>query len=216
MMSAATFLNILSPKVNKFYLLFDEDVENLFHMAELFNELINSDNASQWAQPVKKIKEFELAGDKITIQIFYDLSTTFMTPIDREDIHSLATDIEDMANNINDASQRISRYKPRAFVPELPTLAALILEAVKQIKDGIKHLRNMRNTKALTDIYDQVKKVQNQAEDLHNLAISNLFKKETDTIQLIKSKDILEAFEQAIHKIKDVADVFKAIVSKHL
>ena len=215
-MNIVKFFKILHPKENGFYQLFEEDAENLFHMAESFYHLMNTVNSSQWNPAIKKIKEYELSGDKITIQIYDYLNKTFITPIDREDIHALATYMEDIANNINDAGQRILLYNLKAFIPELSKLASMILEAAIQIKNGMRELRNLKRMKALTEVYIQIDKIEHQADDIYNLAVSNLFETETSSIELIKLKDIIESVEQAIDKAKDVSDVFKTIVGKRL
>jgi len=215
-MNIVKFFKILHPKENGFYQLFEEDAENLFHMAESFYHLMNTVNSSQWNPAIKKIKEYELSGDKITIQIYDYLNKTFITPIDREDIHALATYMEDIANNINDAGQRILLYNLKAFIPELSKLASMILEASIQIKNGMRELRNLKRMKALTEVYIQIDKIEHQADDIYNLAVSNLFETETSSIELIKLKDIIESVEQAIDKAKDVSDVFKTIVGKRL
>jgi uncharacterized protein len=215
-MSIANFFKILHPKENGFYHLFEEDADNLLQMAKSFHHLMNTVNSSQWEPAIKKIKEYELSGDEITIQIYDYLNKTFITPIDREDIHALATYMEGIANNINDAGQRILLYDLKTFIPELSKLADMILEAAILIKNGMTALQDLKRMKALKEIYIQIDKIEHQADDIYNLAVSNLFEKETSAIELIKLRDIIESVEQAIDKSKDVSDVFKTIVNKHL
>lgn len=213
-MNIAKFFKILRPKENWFYQLFEADAENLFHMAESFHKMMNTVDSSQWKSAVKKIKQYELSGDEISIQIYDHLNKSFITPIDREDIHALTTYMEGIVNNINDAGQRILLYHLKTFIPELSGLANLILEAAIQIKNGMRELRNLKNTTALAEVYIQINLIEQQADDIYNLAVSNLFEKETSSIELIKLKDIIESVEQAIDKAKDVSDVFKTIVGK--
>jgi uncharacterized protein len=215
-MSIVKFFKILHPKENRFYQLFEEDAENLFRMAEVFNHLMNTLNSSQWKLAIKQIKEYEITGDEITIQVYDYLNKTFITPIDRQDIHSLATHLEGIANNINDAGQRILYYKPKIFIPELSKLANMILEIAIQIKNGMRELQDLKKMQALTEVYIQIDMIKHQADDIYNLAVSNLFEKQTNAFELIKLRDIIESVEQAIDKAKDVSAVFKAIVSKRL
>jgi uncharacterized protein len=215
-MSIVKFFKILHPKENRFYQLFKEDAENLFRMAEVFHHLMNTLNSSQWILAIKQIKEYEITGDEITIQIYEYLNKTFITPIDRQDIHSLATHLEGIANNINDAGQRILYYNPKIFIPELSKLANMILEAAIQIKNGMRELRDLRRTKELTEVYIKIDMIKHQADDIYNVAVSHLFEKQTNPFELIKLRDIIESVEQAIGKAKDVSAVFKTIVSKRL
>jgi uncharacterized protein len=215
-MDIAKFFKFLHPKENRFYQLFEEDAENLFHMAEVFHHLMNTLNSSQWKLAIKQIKEYEIVGDEISIQIYNYSNTIFITPIDRQDIHALATHVEAIANNINDASQRILYYNPKIFIPELSKLANMILDAAIQIKNGMRELRDLRRMKALIEIYIQIDIIEHQADDIYNLAVSNLFEKQINPFELIKLRDIIESVEQAIDNAKDVSDVFKAIVRKHI
>ena len=215
-MSIIKFLKILHPKENRFYKLFEEDAENLFHMAQSFHQLMNTLNSAKWEQAIKKIKEYEIVGDEITIQIYDYLNKIFITPIDREDIHALATNVEGIANNVNDAGQRILYYNLKNFIPELSILANMILEAAIQIKTGMREVRDLRRSKALAEVCIQIEMIKHRADDTYNLTVSNLFEKETNPFELIKLRDILESIEQAINKAKDVSDVYKAITGKRL
>jgi uncharacterized protein len=215
-MSIIKLFKFLHPKKNKFYQLFEEDAENLFRMAEVFHHLMNTLDSSQWKLAIKQIKEYEIAGDEITIQVYEYLNKVFITPIDRQDIHSLATHIEGIVNNINDAGQRILHYNPKIFYPELSKLANMILETAIQIKNGMRELQDLKKIQALTEVYIQIDMIKHQANDIYNLAVSNLFEKQTNPFELIKLRDIIESVEQALDKAKDVSAVFKAIVSKRL
>lgn len=213
-MTIDKIFKIFTPRDNTFHPLFVQDVENLLKIAELLCQLMNCKDASQWAPIIKRIKELERVGDEITNQIYDRLDKSFITPFDREDIQMLAAYIDDVADNINRACNRILLFKPKVFMPEFLKLADLILESSKLIDIGTRELRNIKSIQKLTEICIQIGKIENQADNLYHIAISRLFEKETDSIELIKIKDILESLERATDKAKNVSNVFKTIIIK--
>jgi uncharacterized protein len=213
-MSIDRIFKIFSPKDSRFYQLFEQDVENLLKIAELLCQLMNSRDASQWVPLIIQIKELERAGDDITNLIYDHLDKSFITPFDREDIQSLATSIDDVADNINRACSRIMLYKPKMFMEEFSQLADLILESSKLIHNGMKEIKKMDSNSKLTEICIQISKTENMADEIYHKAISRLFEEETDPIELIKIKDILKSLERATDEAKSVSNVFKTIIIK--
>jgi uncharacterized protein len=213
-MAIDKLFKIFTPTDNTFYPLFEQDVENLLKIGELLCHLMNSKDSSQWVPVIKQIKELERAGDEITNQIYDRLDKSFITPFDREDIQSLATSIDDVADNINRACSRIMLYKPKRFMTEFSTLAELILDSTKMIESGIKAIQRFDSNLKLTEICIEISKLENDADNLYHKAISRLFEEETDPIELIKIKDILKSLERATDEAKSVSNVFKTIVIK--
>jgi uncharacterized protein len=213
-MSIDKLFKIFTPKDSTFYPLFEEDVANLVKIAELLCQLMNSQDASHWVPLIKQIKELERSGDHITNRIYDHLDKSFITPFDREDIQSLASSIDDVADNINRACNRIMLYKPKMFMAEFALLADLILQGAKLIDSGIKDIRKSDSNPKLTDICIQISEIENKADDIYHSAISRLFEEEADPIELIKIKDILKSLERATDDAKTVSNVFKTIVIK--
>ena len=213
-MAIDKIFTIFTPKDNTFYPLFEQDVENLLKIAVLLSQLMNSKNSSQWTPLIQQIKELERVGDEITNQIYDRLDKSFITPFDREDIQSLATSIDDVADNINRACSRIMLFKPKMFMAEFSTLADLILESTKLINSGVKEIKKMDSNPKLTEICIQISKMENTADEVYHKAISRLFEEETDPIELIKIKDILKSLERATDEAKSVSNVFKTIIIK--
>ncbi len=214
MMAVDKIFKFLTPKDNTFYPLFEQDVENLLKIAELLNELMNTKESSKWIPMIKQIKELERVGDEITNRIYDHLDKSFITPFDREDIQALATSIDDVADNINRACNRIMLYKPRMFMSEFSKLAELILESIRLIHHGIKEIKKLDSNPKLTDICIQISTTENMADEIYHHAISRLFEEETDPIELIKIKDILKSLERATDEAKSVSNVFKTIIIK--
>jgi len=213
-MTIDKIFKIFAPKDAIFYPLLIQDTQNLLKISELVCQLMDTKDSSQWEPIVKQIKEFERSGDHITNQIYHHLDKSFITPFDREDIQKLAGYIDDIADNINRACNRIILFKPKVFMPEFSKLANLIFESAKLIDSGVKELTDIKDIKKLTNICIKIAEVENKADDLYHDAISRLFEKETDPIELIKIKNILEVLERATDKSKTVSNVFQTIIIK--
>jgi uncharacterized protein len=213
-MTIDKIFKIFTPKDNTFYPLFEQDVENLLKIAELLGQLMNSKAPSKWLPLIQQIKELERTGDEITNRIYDHLDKSFITPFDREDIQSLASSIDDVADNINRACSRIMLFKPKMFMSEFATLSDLILESTKLINTGVKEIKKMGSNLRLTEICIQISNMENKADEVYHKAISKLFEEETDPIELIKIKDILKSLERATDDAKRVSSVFKTIIIK--
>jgi uncharacterized protein len=202
------------PIDRSFYPLFEKDAENLLITAELLKKLMNTDDLAFREEIIKNIKEREHAGDEITHQIFDKLNQVFITPFDREDINELTTQMDDIVDFINSTAQKISLYKIKNYCPEYSKMAELIYEAAIQVNIAIKELKDLKNPEKINEACIKIDNIENQADDLYHFGISQLFEKETDTTELIKHKEILEALERATDQEEDVADVLKTIVIK--
>ncbi len=213
-MTIDKIFKIFTPKDHAFYPLFEEDVANLVGMAETVCRLMNTKDPAQWVPRIQQVKEFELAGDEISNRIFDTLDKSFITPFDREDIQALAASIDDVADNINRACNRIMLFKPKGFMVEFSKLADLILEAARLIQRGVKEISTTENNAKLIEICIQIGDVENRADDIYHRAISRLFDEESNAIELIKFKDILKSLERATDHAKSVSDVFKTIAIK--
>jgi uncharacterized protein len=213
-MGLDNFFKLFVPKDAVFFPLFDQDVENLVKIAETFNTLMNTNDASVRVELIKKIKEYENAGDEITHQIYNLLNKAFITPFDREDIQRLASTIDDVADFINSSADRVLRYRPDAYIPEYPKIAGLLVTAAKHIEFAVKNLKNNKNFEKIKEVCIKINSIENYADDLYHSALSDLFEKEKNATELIKKKEILESMERAVDHAEDVSDVIKTIIIK--
>ena len=142
-MKLSRIFQILVPKDTKFFDLFEKDLANLVTGAELFVKLVKENDTELQVETIKQIKEIENVGDDITHQIFQELNKTFITPFDREDIHELASTIDDVMDCINGSAQRIKMFKPQHLIPEFARIAELIHSACSELLVAIKELKNL-------------------------------------------------------------------------
>ncbi len=213
-MGISSLIKILVPKEKAFFPLFEQGAENLVKIANLLKSLILATDENQRKELAKGIKDLELVGDKVTYNVYETLNTTFITPFDREEIHDLASAIDDFADQINRTSQRIDLYKLITFTPEFVQLADILIEAATNVNIAVKELKNMKNLTIFNNACVQISICENKADDLYHKAISDFFENETDAKELIKKKEVLESLEKSADKADDISKVLKTIQVK--
>jgi len=215
-MKLDSILHALLPKDDKFFRYFEKDVENLLAAAKVFKELMsNAMSKEERAQKIKKIEELEHHGDETTHMIYSDLGSTFITPFDREDIHELASKLDDILDYIQGAATRIVLYRVETISPEQERLASMIYDAVFELSKAIPNLRDLKNVDSIRESLVRINSIENEADDLFERAIANLFDTCKDPILLIKSKELLVSLETATDQCEDAANVIESIIVKN-
>ncbi len=214
-MSLNTIFQYFIPKDKNFFPLFEQASSNLINMAELLNKAVNTKNADDRLEFFKEIETMEHIGDDITHQIYLELSKNFITPFDREDIHQLATAIDDVADYIHGSANRMLLYKVDNITEPIQKLAELILQAVTDLDKAVRELRNLKNIRAIADSCVRINSIENQADYVFDRAVGDLFAYEKDAVQLIKYKEVLAALETATDMCEDAANVLESILVKH-
>jgi len=215
-MTFESFLHALLPKDGKFLNLLKKDVENLLVSADVFKSLMSNDiSKEEREQKIKKIEELEHKGDEITHQIYSDLGSTFITPFDREDIHELASKLDDILDAMQGAATRINLYRVDTITPEQERLAHLVYEAVAQLHRVLPGLSDLKNASLIREGLVRIHSIENESDDLFERAIANLFDTCKDPILLIKSKELLVGLEGATDRCEDAANVIDGIIVKN-
>ena len=213
-MNLDKFFGFLLPKDHKFFPMFIETANNLVLASGLLVQLMGENNLEQREEYIKKIKEAELTGDRITHALLEQLNSTFITPFDREDMHQLISTMDDVVDYINAAAIRIHFYKLPAFPPEYVEIAAFLHKANKEIQHVLLSVKNASDFLEFSESCDKISKYEGEVDYLYQEFLSELFEKETNAIDLIKKRDILASLEKAIDKCDDVANVFSSIIVK--
>jgi predicted phosphate transport protein (TIGR00153 family) len=210
------FLHALLPRDDKFFRYFEQDVENLLAAAHVFRRLMSPPTSrEERAQMIKRVEEFEHKGDDITHQIYSELGTSFITPFDREDIHVLASKLDDILDFLRGAATRIALYRVESITPEMERLSEMLEEAVVQLHRAMPLLRDMKNVRAIRESLVRIHSIENEADDLFERAIAALFEVCTDPILLIKTKEILVSLETATDQCEGAANVLESIIVKN-
>jgi predicted phosphate transport protein (TIGR00153 family) len=215
MASVNSFFQYFVPKDRKFFPLFEEAAANLAMMGEKLIEVVNAASAEERLVKIKEIENLEHRGDEITHIIFLELSKNFITPFDREDIHTLASAIDDVADFIHGSTSRILHYKLSHISEHVKKLAELTMQSTKELQKAVRELRNMKNIRAITDACVRINSIENQSDYVFDTGVANLFEFETNALEVIKQKEVLSALETATDKCEDAANVIESIIVKY-
>lgn len=215
-MNLDRILHVLLPKHDQFYDFFERDVENLLSAATLFDELmVNTMSPEERVIKIRRIEELEHRGDELTHQIFSEVGSNFITPIDREDVHALASALDEVLDYLKGAATRIVLYRVTQIPAEATRLADLILDQVKELHKAIGLLRDLRNVEAIRECLVRINSIENEADDLFEMAIAQLFETCKDPILLIKTKELYVSLETATDQCEDAANVVETIIVKN-
>ena len=202
----------LFPREETFLPQFARAAENILEAAKALDALVA--DYTDVEVKVARIKHLEHEGDQITHQTFGLLSRTWITPIDREDIHALVTALDDVIDYIDAAAARLVLFKIPKPTPEVRELTKLIVQAVAAIGRAVALLGDMKNSKAIIEACVEINRLENEADSVNRIAIGKLFEQEKDPINLMKWKEIYEVLETATDRCEDVANVVEQIVIK--
>jgi predicted phosphate transport protein (TIGR00153 family) len=198
------------PKEVRFYDYFEQQSDNILKAAALLNDLAR--NFSDARAKTHLIKEVEHAGDLITHEIVRKLNTTFITPLDREDIHALATRLDDVLDYIEAAAERLVVYRIKEPTSACRAFAEVIVKTAEAMDRAIRCLRNM--DPGFHEHAVEVNRLENTADNLLRDSLAALFEEQGDPIEVIKWKEIYETMEIVTDRCEDVANVIEGIILK--
>ncbi len=200
----------LVPRETKFYEMFAEMSANLTQGARLMVEILH--DFQDIPARVQKLKDIEHRGDDMTHAIITKLNQTFITPFDREDIHKLASSIDDVLDFLNSAGDRLVLYKIHSAPPEAEKLAELVVRQCEELHKAVKNLE--KHNPVVLQHCVEINRLENEADTVSRRAIGRLFEQELDPITLIKFKELYEVLETATDKAEDAANVLESVVVK--
>ena len=200
----------LIPKDNSFFVMFSAMSDNNIAGARTLVDLFA--NYSDVEKKIEQIHRIEREGDELTHGILTKLNQTFITPFDREDIHELASKLDDVLDFINASGARIQMYRITAPPPAAGELATIILKQCQELQQAVSLMQKNGNILAHCV---EINRLENEADQVAQQAIADLFEREKDPINLIKIKELLEFLERATDKAEDVANVLETVVLKN-
>ena len=209
-------LQLFVTKDKRFFPLFINSAENIVKAATMLVNLTHEDDPEERKIIAHRIKECETAGDKITDNIINELIDAFVTPFDRNEIHDLAEDMDSLLDCIRDSSKKIVIYQPKTNSKKIAEIAEYILKDAEIVLDIVGRLENLRKqTKELDKLCDDIKDIEHTVDDLYESYMSNLFACEKDAIELVKKKNIIQAFEDTSDCAKRLSSTIRSIVVKN-
>ena len=213
-MKVDNIIKLLLPREDKFYNYFQRASQNLVETAELLKKFYIS-SGKERHELVRLIQDKEHVGDTITHEIFFELNKTFITPIDREDIHILASALDDILDFINGAATRFSLYKIKDCPKDAVKLIDILHSSISELANGIKLMKNLDQPEQLRNVLKKVNEYENEADNVFEKAVADLIEFEKDPIQVIKIKEIYVGLETATDKCEDAANVLEGLLIKH-
>lgn len=203
------------PKDRVFYSLFEEVAETMAQMGKMLKEVVKEPDFDKRAALISRIEDLEHVNDDLTHKIFTELGRNFITPFDREDIHYLATALDDICDYIFASAKKINFYKVNPNDQGIQKMADLIDLSTVNIKIAVKELRDMKNLRVITEALVKVNSIENQADDIFDLSIDRLFETEPDAKEVIKKREIYQVMEIVTDKCEDAANVIESIIIKY-
>ena len=210
-----SIFKIFLPKDRVFFQLFENVAEELVKMGEKLKEMVNEPDFDKRAQLIHEIEDMEHVNDDYTHNIFIELGKNFITPFDREDIHYLASALDDIADYIYASAKKINFYRVNPNDTGIRKMAELIAVGCVQVHKAVTELRNMKNMRQITDALVAINSIENQADDIFDMSIERLFATEPDAKEVIKKREIYQVMEIVTDKCEDAANVIESIIVKY-
>jgi len=200
------------PNEFNFFDLFEKQVGFAVDAATFFKELVLKGNIDE--ADITKIGDIEHQGDEAMHVIIYQLNKTFITPFDREDIHRLAKELDDVTDMINTIVSRLKIYKLRGVNKNLVEFASVIQDSINALARAVKGMRNMKNSRLVSEACVEINRLENVGDSMRDEMLAELFEREKDPIAVIKWKEIYQDSETVLDICEDVAHVVDSILVK--
>jgi uncharacterized protein len=200
----------LLPRETSFFDFFERHALITVKGTREFLELVST--AEPREPRARRIKEFEHEADVVTHQCVEAIHKTFITPIDRDDIHRLISRMDDVMDFVEAAADRIALYELAKMRPDVIELTIVLMHASEEVAEALKDLRDLKNAKAIIDHCIAVNRLENEGDVLLRSALARLFREEKDPIVVIKWKEIFEHLESATDRCEDVANIIEGLI----
>ena len=203
----------LFPKDTNFYDLFERGATKVHEGVQLLEDLVK--NFINVPLKAKRIKDVEHEADLITHETVAKLNKTFVTPLDREDIHNLISSLENILDHVEAAADKFSLYRIAAVKDDAVLLTDILLRATQEVRDTIGQLRDLKSSDSILQHCIEINRWENEGDFVYRSAIAKLFEKGDDPLDVLKWKEIYESVENAIDSCEDVANVIEGVVLKN-
>jgi uncharacterized protein len=214
-MALNSFMKIFMPKNKVFYDLFEKVADNVGKMGTRLKAVVAEPDFDKRAVMIAQMEDIEHDSDELTHRVFTELGRNFITPFDREDIHYLASALDDIADYIYASAKKINFYRINPNDSGLQKLADMIEQSALQVKIAVGELRDMRNMRQMTEALVKINSIENQADDIFDMSIERLFAMEADAKEVIKKREIYQVMEIVTDKCEDASNVIESIIIKY-
>jgi hypothetical protein len=202
----------ISNRAGAFFEMFVESAENLRGAALELKDMV--DDFQDVEMKARRLQEREHEGDQVTHEIIRRLNTSFITPMDREDIYLLATALDDVMDAIEAAGDLMVLHSIDAPLPQMRAQADVLVQATAQTEEALKRLGNLRQ-EDLEPYWVEINRLENEGDKLYRRAVADLFSGDHRAMDVLKWKEIIETLEEALDGLENVANVIEAVTLKH-
>jgi uncharacterized protein Yka (UPF0111/DUF47 family) len=209
------FARFLAPKNKVFYELFEKSADNVKQMGQLLTQVIGEPDFDKRQGLISQMENVEHDNDELTHLLFTELGRNFITPFDREDIHYLASALDDIADYIFATAKKINFYRVNPNDIGMQKLSEIILQSCNEVRKATGELRDMKNMRLITESLVKINSLENEADDIFDMSIERLFATEPDAKEVIKKREIYQVMETATDKCEDAANVIESIIVKY-
>jgi hypothetical protein len=204
------------PREGRFFTLFDQHAEFVVKGSiELVELLRHFGNNGDRAARVARILELEHSADRVTRETVSLLHQTFVTPLDRDDIHQLISRMDDVLDLIQDVTEALQLYDIQRLTPEATQLAELLAACCSRMQEAVRLLAKLEDSARILKLCNEIDSLESQADTVMRTAISKLFREEGDVRQLIKLETVYQLLEAATDQCEDVANIIEGVVLEH-
>lgn len=198
------------PSEGTFFDLFEQMAEKVKEGSEALLELLS--NYTDLDRKAGRVLDIEHEGDEITHEIIRRLNTTFVTPFDREDIHHLASSLDDVLDHIEAAAEYLQLHRIESPLPQMVSLAKILAEAAGKTASAMPRMRKM---KELEEYWVDINRLENEGDRAYRRTVAELFAGDFKAMDVLKYKEIIEEIEHGIDRLEDVANTIESIYLKH-
>ncbi len=208
------FLSRLMPREQRFFELFDQHAERVVAASAVLVELLRTFTREEARRDerIARILELEHSADKVTHDTVALLHRTFVTPLDREDIHRLISSMDDVLDLIQDTAESFQLYDIRHLTPEACELADLVHQCCLRMQQAVHLLSNMGESARILGLCNEIDGLESQADRVMRTALSKLFREESDVRQVMKLETVYQLLEAATDRCEDVANIIEGVV----
>lgn len=199
----------LIPREESFFDLFEEMAAKVHEGAAQLRDLLQ--DYSDIDRKAGRVLDIEHEGDELTHEVMRRLNTTFVTPFDREDIHQLASNLDDVLDHVEAAAELLQLYKIEQPLPQMVSLAESLATAARITAEEMPNLRAMKN---LEDYWVEINRLENEADRFYRRTLAEIFSGDYKAMDVLKWKDVIEEIESGVDRLEDVANTIEGIVLK--
>jgi len=200
------------PRDERFFVLFEQAADHAVRGAETLQQMLaDMEHAEDYR---RMMSDIEHAGDSVIHDVMGKLNRTFVTPIDPEDIRAIANSLDDIIDYTHAAAERIVLYHATSAHEKAGDLAAVLVQATKEVKAVVSLLHDLSRRKEIMELCIEINRLENAGDRVYREALGNLFR-DGDMMELIRWKEIFEQIEQAVDQCEDLADTIELTLTKH-